>query len=373
MKTNLIACAVIFVSFGACQSDEGFNQTLIQGDSASTPAFAQSEGKTDHVGLRSYVAVANRGDSTIAILDNRDQRLLGHITEAQVGFEFEPTYVAKLDKSDLLTVSDRKNSRVLIFDSRTLQFFGYIPASQGLFHMWPSPNGERLFVVADGDDVVDMITIERKRQNLFYSLDSFDVGAEIIGGNPHDVVADDNYFYVTVQQNEAEKDTVLKVNQDNFAVEGKLDFSLDTHLGMPSLTPFLLVPEQSGGNLNFVNRNSFEIVSRVDNVPGAHGIFWDNLASRIFLANTPSDGIDSVFEIQRTPGAINPSLVGSLDLGLPKAHNIAVDFSNERAYITHSGAESSTLAVANIDGDMSLEHSIEVGLNPFGIAYIENN
>ena len=239
-------------------------------DASGTLLGEESETQVSGLGakhaLRRYVVVPNRSDSTLAVLSTTGE-ILGKVTRDTVGFEFEPTYATHRAQSDLVAVADRKNSRIMVFDSDTMRYRGYIPASDGLFHLWPSADGRTLFVVADVDDVVDVVTVRRTGRGIRYARRTFDAGAAVPGGKPHDVVADDRHFYVTVQVAGAAKDEILKVDQRSLAVEGRLAMSLDTHLGMPTDTPFLLVPEQTDGELNYVVRDTFEVAQTVKGLP----------------------------------------------------------------------------------------------------------
>ena len=272
-----------------------------------------------------YVVVPNRSDSTLSILATPSGEILKKITADDTGFEFEPIYASSLPKFKMIAVSDRMNSQLIFFDNRTFKFLGTVPTSAGMFHMWPNPEQNELFVVADIDRVVDAVRVNRFGNHVVYKHRVIDVGAEVETGKPHDVVVDRTHVYVTMLGIEGEdgikEDLVLKYNRRSLKLEGTLKFSFDIHLGLPLQSPFLLVPETTAGKLNVVDKDTFKVVTDIEGLPGAHGIWWNSDASKVYLANFESQGPESIYEVRQQPNteAFTVEKLSTLDLQDAKA------------------------------------------------------
>lgn len=328
-----------------------------------------------------YVVVPNRSDSSITLLSSPDAYVLKRITAQDVGFSFEPIYASHVPRYNMVAVSDRKNSQLIFFDNKTFKYLGAVPASEGMFHMWPSTEGKYLFAVADIDRVVDVIAVNRFDDKVVYRKQVIHVGDLFTSGKPHDVVVDENYVFVTmigVEENGGKVDYVIKYDKKTLKLLGKKKFSFDIHLGIPKDSPFLLVPEQTAGRLNFVDKETLKVVTTVENVPGAHGIYWNADASKVYLANFTSQGPMSVYEVRQTIGAINfeAKLIKLHSLTDAKAHNITVDFENQMMFVTHSGPNSdgklnTEVSVFSVAGDSRFVKSVETGMNPLGILLVD--
>ena len=329
-----------------------------------------------------YVLVPNRSDSTLTILATPSGKILKKITADDAGFEFEPIYASSLAKFKMIAVSDRMNSQLIFFDNRTFKFLGTAPASEGLFHMWPTPKQKELFVVADIDRVVDAIEINRFGDYVVYKHRLIDVGAEVETGKPHDVVVDKTHVYVTMLGIDAEdgskEDLVLKYNRRSLKLEAKLKFSFDIHLGLPQQSPYLLVPETTAGKLNYVDKKTFKVVTSVDNLPGAHGVWWNSDASKVYLANFESQGPESIYEVRQKSDTeeFSAEKLSSQDLLDAKAHNITVDFVNQVMFVTHSGPNvdgqlNRNVSIFSVKGKPKFIKTVDSGLNPLGILLVE--
>ncbi len=329
-----------------------------------------------------YVLVPNRNDSTLSILATPSGKLLKKISSEDTGFEFEPMYASSLAKLKMIAVSDRLNSQLIFFDNRTFNFLGTVPTSDGLFHMWPGPEQNELFVVADIDRVVDAIKIKRFGSHVTARHRLIHAGIEAETGKPHDVVADKTHVYVTMLGVEGEdgdkEDLVLKYNRRTLQLEGRLTFSFDIHLGLPLQSPYLLVPETTAGKLNYVDKKTFEVVTDVKNLPGAHGIWWNNDASKIYLANFESQGLESIYEIRQSldSDGFSAEHLSTHDLRDTKAHNITVDFVNQVMFVTHSGPGfdgqlNRNVSIFSVAGKPKFLKTVESGLNPLGILLVE--
>ena len=338
--------------------------------------------RNDTILPEKYVVVPNRSDSTITILATPSGEILKKITATDTGFEFEPIYASSLPRYKLIAVSDRLNNQLVFFDNRTFKFLGTAPASEGMFHMWPTPGQKELFAVADIDRVVDAIEINRFGNRVVYKHRMIDVGAESETGKPHDVVVDKTHVYITMIGVEGEdgsqEDLVLKYNRQSLELEGKLKFSFDVHLGIPEQSPYLLIPETTAGILNFVDKKTFKVVTNVEGLPGAHGIWWNSDASKIYLANFGSQGSESIYEVRQTIDTeeFSAEKLSTHDLKDAKAHNITVDFVNQVMFVTHSGPNvdgqlNRNVSLFSVKGTPTFIKTIESGANPLGILLIE--
>lgn len=166
-----------------------------------------------------YVVVPNRSDSTLSILATPSGEILKKIAADDTGFEFEPIYSSSLPKFKMIAVSDRLNSQLIFFDNRSFKFLETVPASEGMFHMWPTPEQKELFAVADIDRVVDAIEINRFGNRVVYKHRLINVGVESETGKPHDVVVDKTHVYVTMLgvegENGSQEYLVLKYNRQS--------------------------------------------------------------------------------------------------------------------------------------------------------------
>ncbi len=342
-----------------------------------TPAISSELPELPDELEQSYLVVPNRSDSTITLVANDDtNQILRIIDEDDLGFNIEPIYASHLRRQRLVVVSDRRTSTILFFDDATFHYLGRIPASNGLFHTWPSGNSSQLFVTADIDNNIDVFRIFRFANHIFYHHRIYDVNAIIPNGTPHDIVAGYKHFYIGVRIPEESRGVLLKVNNRNLKTVGSLDFSFDVHLGIPISSPFLLVAESVEDQLNLIHRRSLKVVSTLNQVTGAHGLWWDKYANRIFVSDFNSTGPLSVFEINRTPGQFEMEIVGAVDLPDTKAHNMTADFELGRLYVTHSGpgangSLNTNVSVIDIEGTPDFLRSVTTGVNPLGILLVQ--
>lgn len=328
-----------------------------------------------------YIVVPNRGDSTIAILSTPEAKVLKTITEADTGFRFEPIYASSLPRFNAVAVSDRRNNQVLFFDNNEFTYLGAVPASRGMFHMWPSPDQKFIYVVADLDRVIDVIEINREGNEIVYKKQIIDVGPRFATGMPHDIVVDaENIFFTMLGVDVAggKADYVVKHRRSDLRLLMTSKFSFDIHLGLPSKSPYLLVPEQTAGRLNFLDKNTLATVGRVENVPGSHGIYWSDDASKIYLANFTSVGPMSLYEVRQKAGTDDFALqtIRIHDLDDAKAHNIVADFENQIMFVTHSGPNrdgliNTKVSVFSIKGDSKFIKTVKTGDSPLGILLVD--
>lgn len=319
---------------------------------------------------KEYVAVANRGGSSVSIIDASSLSLIKTIDKDILGFEFEPMYVSDLKNAGMFAVGDRKNSQVLFFDKRTGEMKKAISTSKGVFHQWAYK--DKLVLVADQDNAVDVISIATLYDGGIgvskKTLKLSSVGHST--STPHDVILDKTHFFVSLHTKNSENesiDLVLKVNLDTLNVEGELEFTEDVHLGLPSKSGMLLVLEQSTGVLNLIDRKSFKTSGQVPNLLGAHGVYWSDDANKILVANIRSRGASAVYALESQAQGFKEAFVGDTNFTTP--HNITADFKKGFVYVTHSGSNN-TVSILNMKEGLNLVKAVETGNNPFGLALI---
>ena len=88
---------------------------------------------------KNSIAVANRGDSSITIIDTSYNTVALEITQKTLGFEFEPMYVSHVSAVGVFAVGDRKNNQLLIFNDKDGKLAKKIPLAKGVFHQWVKP------------------------------------------------------------------------------------------------------------------------------------------------------------------------------------------------------------------------------------------
>lgn len=331
---------------------------------------------------KKYVVVPNRSDSSVTILSTPKGDILRKITRSDTGFEFEPIYASSIPRFKMIAVSDRKNSQLIFFDNESLKYLGAVPASNGMFHMWPTPEQKEIFAVADIDRVVDALEINRFGDEVVYKPRKINPGALFDSGKPHDVVVDKTHVYVTMigvdEPNGMKADYVLKYDRKTLQLQGKMKFSFDIHLGIPEKSPYLLVVEQTAGRLNYIDKKTFTVKTYVEDLYGAHGVYWNPDASKVYLANFISRGPMSLYEVRQMFGTDEfiSIVTASSDLPDAKAHNVTVDFENQVMFVTHSGPNhdgnlNTNVSVFSTVGDMKFIKTVETGVNPLGILLVE--
>ena len=328
-----------------------------------------------------YIVVANRGDSSISILDSSQGTIMNTVTSSEVGTDFEPMYIAHLHQIDVVAVGDRKNSQILFFDEKNFSLLGVAPTSRGVFHMWPSPNSSELYVVADIDRVIDIISVKRYDDKIAFRRKFINVKNSISSGKPHDIVVDRNSVFVSIKGLEepgGKFDYLIRYNRKTRAPQSFTRFSFDIHLGLPNNSPYVLVAEQKAGRLNFLERKSSINKKIIKNLDGAHGVGWNSDSSRIFLTNITAIDTPAVYELgpRRGTHEFQPEIIAHHKLDNTKAHNIAVDFTNQKMFVTHSGPGkngdlNTKVSLFSVAGESQFLKTIETGKNPFGILLID--
>ncbi len=306
------------------------------------------------------VVVANRASKDISVIDAATNTLIGTYLMPDNG---EPMYVVHIPQAKSVFVGDRANNRVVAFDEDDFSVKGTVPCGAGVFHMWASPNGSRLWVNNDIDNTTSVISPTSMKVK-----GTAETPADLValGGKPHDVfVGPDNQFaYVSVLGVAGDDDFVIKYSGASFAEVGRAAVGQDPHLSATDENGLLYVPCQNSNAVYVVDRSSMTVMSTIPFI-GAHGAAMSNSGDYFYSAGISNS----------TMGTINTS-TNSLDGPIvntpyPTAHNLAINASDTKLFVTHSGGTSDKLTIYDLDPNPVFSSEITVGTNPFGLAYYQ--
>lgn len=319
-------------------------------------------------GGQGKVVVADRGSGTISVISTKTDELIGAFALPPGVNPPEPMYVYATPFQRRVFVGDRANDRVVAFDSRTFEVVGTAETGRGVFHMWGSTVRGELWVNCDIDNtttVIDMRTLE--------TVATVPTPADLValGGKPHDViVSPDGFFgYVTVLGVAGDSDYVVQFDADTFEEIGRAEVGDDPHVSLTLRTPHLYVPSQGGDVVHVLDRFSLAPGTDIE-VPGAHGAGMSRSGRYFYTTNLPGGGLDALWTIDTMTNTVVGQPVDS-PYGVP--HNIALTPDGRKLYLTHSGPNDKVTVYRIGFGDPVPEYSAEVtvGLNPFGIAYVD--
>lgn len=322
-----------------------------------------------------HFAVANRGHSTISLVQAGCEHLIKTTSLKELGSNFEPMYINQMN--DSMLIGDRKASQILIVDSKTLKFEKSISTKKGIFHM--STFGNKLAVATDVEKGFNLIEFGQNAEvisNRFFSLPS-----TITTGKPHDIIITDQFAFLSVlgvDEDTKKIDLLLQVDLKNLIVKSVQKFSEDIHLLNSDFQHFVVV-EQETGMINFVNKRSFKIVQKIQGPAGVHGV--SGLTQGLpYLFVTDINATDSeaavlVYKVG-DPRRVKAQLVATAKLAKRTAHNLAVTRVNSEVKIavTHSGPASEAVSLLTFDLEtetLTFEEEKTTGTNPFGISFIK--
>ncbi|MDQ3194663.1 MAG: YncE family protein, partial [Bacteroidota bacterium] len=136
----------------------------------------------------------------------------------------------------------------------------------------------------------------------------------------------------------------------------------DPHLFHLSNSNELFVACQSG-QLYMLNGDNLIEISNIP-LTGAHGIFPAPDQNNIFLTNLPGGQLYSVNTSNNTQNGSAINSQGSTP------HNIVLNESGNKMFVTHSGMTVNTLSTYSLSsGLITPETTVTIGTNPFGLAY----
>ncbi len=315
------------------------------------------------------IVIADRASGTISVISTRTDQLLGTYDLPAGDNPPEPMYVFAAPNLRRVFVGDRANDRVVAFDSRTFDVVGTASVGEGVFHMWGSNHTGKLWVNCDVDNttaVVNMRTLE--------TVAVVPTPADLVamGGKPHDVVVAPRGFYafVSVIGVDGDMDYVVQFDARTYEELARAAVGDDPHLSLTPRNPYLYVPAQGSGMVHILNRFTMEPVMELT-VPGAHGAGMARSGRFFYATNLPGGGVDALWTIDtRTNMAVGDPV--DTPYGVP--HNIALTPNGRKLFVTHSGGESDKVTVYRTSsGDPVPVYlgEVTVGLNPFGLAYVD--
>ena len=312
------------------------------------------------------VVVANRNSGTISVIDVQTDTATTMALPAG-SFTPEPMYAAYSGAYGRLFVGDRGNDRVVVYDAGDFSVETTVPAGNGVFHMWASDNVDQLWVVNDIDDtvtVIDTVTLA--------VLDTAPLPADLVGlgGKPHDVILDPTgpFAYVSMVGLPGPADYVVKYSTTSFMEVGRQVVGKDPHLSLARQDGLLYVPCQNSNAVYVLERDTLAFRPNIF-TPGPHGAGMARNGKVFYTTNLPGGGTDGLVAIDTRTGTVS----GAWDTPVNIPHNIALTPNSKKIYVTHSGATNNQVSVFEIKnrkGQPSLEGTVTVGLNPFGIVFV---
>ena len=321
-----------------------------------------------------WIVVANRNSGNISILDENTGELIQTLDLPSGEGENppEPMYVYNLLSTNEVVVDDRANNRVVFFDAQTYAVTGTVHTGDGNFHMWASPQEDQLWVVNDLDNALTVINPQTREEITRVHLPNRVIGAD---SRPHDVIIDPSgeYAYVTVVRNDnPDSDLLVKIDAQTFEILDTADVGKDPHVSLAPESNLLYVPTGDGNRIEVFDRRGTELV-QVDSIaqPGAHGIEFSYDGNYIYTTDLPGGAETGLFTIDTRINEIVGDLDG-VDTSAPVPHNVWLNGEGDRLFLTHSGADASTVDVFSLTDPTTpvLENTVDVqGLNPFGLAY----
>jgi DNA-binding beta-propeller fold protein YncE len=245
---------------------------------------------------------------------------------------------------------------------------GTLPAGAGVFHMWADSRGKQLWVNNDVDNTSTVID----PRNMTV-LGTVPTPADLVdmGGKPHDVILDTfgDYAYVSVIGVAGDNDYVVQFDTETFMEVGRAAVGKDAHLSLARQHRWLYVPCQNSDKVYVLDRMNLSLHTILD-IPGAHGAIMSRNGKYFYTSNLPGGGTDAIFTIFTR----NNSIVGDpVDTPYAVPHNLALSPSGKQLFVTHSGAMSDKVTVYEMHGNDPTPvyvGEVTVGLNPFGLAFV---
>jgi DNA-binding beta-propeller fold protein YncE len=312
-----------------------------------------------------HVVVANRGSGDVSVIDVATDTAM---TVALPGPNTaEPMYVVNSPAGGRVFVGDRANNRIVVLRTSDFSVEDTVPAGQGVFHMWASPNSDQLWVNNDVDKtitVIDVITLN--------VVNTIPLPADLVGmgGKPHDVVLEQNgsSAFVTMLGFAGQTDYVVKFSTDSFEEIGRAKVGKDPHVSLARQNKFLYVPCQNTNEIVILDRASLDEVDSLS-VPGAHGAGMSRNGKIFYTTNLPDGGVDALYTVDTASN----TLVGEpADTPFTVPHNMALTPNGKKIYVTHSGPNTvvTVYTASRQDPVPVYLTSVVVGDNPFGLAYV---
>ncbi len=310
--------------------------------------------KKDKNAAEEIVVIANRGGSSISYIDAQSNQ----VVHTQTIPGSEPMYAVYAGEKDRLYVGDRAQSKVHVIDPATRQVESSIDVGKGVWHIWADGKGRQLWVSNDLDKSLSVI-----------DLDAGAVVATIqLGSKPHDVFVTDegSRAYVSVFTGNDSPDSVFLFSTATYKKLAARAVGKDPHLFHQAKGNRLYVPCQSG-NLFVLNGANLDEVKNIP-LPGAHGVNVSPDGKYLFVSNLPGGQLFTVNTATLSvSGAPLPALLAT-------PHNIALNESGKKLFLTHSGAASNSVAVYDVaNGVLTNGTIVSAGTNPFGLTFYKRS
>ncbi|MBV6441040.1 MAG: YncE family protein [Haliscomenobacteraceae bacterium CHB4] len=306
--------------------------------------------KKDNVPLEEIVVVANRAGSSLSYIDAQTNKVVHY----QVIPGSEPMYAVYVPGKDRLYVGDRAQSKVHVINPATYSIENSITVGNGVWHMWADGKGKQLWVSNDVDKSISVIDIA-----------SGSVVATIpLGIKPHDVFVTEegSKAYVSVFTGNDTPDSVYMFSTANYKKLAAAAVGKDPHLFHQTKGNQLFVPCQSG-NLFVLNGATLKEIENIP-APGAHGVYLSPDNNYLYVSNITGNQIITVNTSTLTvSGQPVPAMLNT-------PHNITLNASGKKLFLTHSGAASSSVAIYDVsNGILTNGNVVTAGTNPFGLVY----
>ena len=165
-------------------------------------------------------------------------------------------------------------------------------------------------------------------------------------------------------------DYVVQFSTSTFEELGRAAVGKDPHLALARQNDLLYVPSQNSDVVVVLDRETLGPVTEIA-VPGAHGAGMARSGKVLYTTNLPNGGPDGLYAIDTRSNTVIGT--GGVDTPYPVPHNIALNTSGRKIYVTHSGgtADKVTVYTTTADGARpEFAGEVTVGLNPFGLAFV---
>ena len=317
-------------------------------------------------GNAGYIVIANRNSGSISVINTKTDEVTGTYQLPSSPNAPEPMYVVYVKRGDRVFVGDRANNQVVVFKASDYSVETTIPVGQGVFHMWADKVGKQLWVNNDIDNTTSVIDL-----HSLQVVATVPTPADLVsmGGKPHDVFLGPlgKLAYVSVIGVSGQSDYVVQFSTRTFQETGRAAVGKDVHLSIPLVSRYLYVPCQNSDAVYVLNRFNMNVVETIS-VPGAHGAIMTTNGKIFYTTNLPGGGTNGLYAIKTRTNQV----LGSTNTPYPVPHNVAVNTSSKKLYLTHSGATSDKVTVYEISNHNPVPvfvKEITVGLNPFGLAF----
>ncbi len=312
------------------------------------------------------IVVTNRSSGSISVISTSTDAVTGTYDLPQGDLTPEPMYIAWIRSTNRVFVGDRANDRVVVFNGTDFSVVTTIPAGDGVFHMWADETEGQLWVVNDIDKTATVI-----HPGSMSVITTVPMPADLIalGGIPHDVILEPRgrLAFVTIIGAALDSHYVVQFRTDSFQEQNRAIVGRDAHLSLTPKNDYLYLPCQGSSVVKVLHRKTLAPVASID-IPAAHGAGMPRNGQTFYTSNFSGLGTDGLYAIDIATNAV----LGSTDTPFAVPHNIVLTPDGERLYLTHSGATSNTVTVyaTNGGGVPVYLQTIEVGLNPFGVAFV---